>query len=341
MTPVPPPAASAVRIVTDWEGRALPALIRAEHPDTDLAAWLSGNRDTVDDLARRHGAVLLRGFPLTGAEDLKTAMDALSSQVLAYGERSSPRTLVSPGVYTSTEYPNDQPIVLHNEQSYTGNWPLRIVFFCQTAPVRGGSTPLADSRRILARLSAATVERFERLGVEYVRNYLPGISLGWQEAFQTERREDVAEYGEQEGITIEWISADHLRTRQVRPAVRSHPVTGDRTWFNHAAFFHVTSLPEEVSAGLIEALPEEDLPYNTYYGDGSPIDRAVLDEIRAAMSAETVDFPWERGDLLVVENMITAHGRAPFEGPRRILVAMADPFRSAPTSPARAGGGVR
>ncbi|KNB49468.1 TauD/TfdA family dioxygenase [Streptomyces caatingaensis] len=315
-----------VSVSEQWDGTSLPALVRANLPGADLAAWIGRNKDTVDDLAHRAGAVLFRGFEVPGAEAFRAAMSALSPSVLDYGERSSPRTEVSAGVYTSTEHPADQHILLHNEQSYTTNWPVRIVFCCERAATSGGRTPLADSRKVLARLSAATVEKFERLGVAYVRNYLPGISLSWQEAFQTNRREDVAEYCARANISVEWVTEDHLRTRQVRPAVRTHPVTGERTWFNHAVFFHVTSLPAEVTRGLLGSLPAHDLPYNTYYGDGTPIEDHTLAEIRAALDAETRSFAWQPGDVLLVENMLSAHAREPFEGPRRILTAMADPI---------------
>lgn len=322
---------TGVLVQRDWQDRTLPALVRAQTPGLDAAAWVRANRDTVDRLTRTAGAVLLRDFAVAGADAFREVMAALSDDVLGYGERSSPRTEVRSGVYTSTEHPPDQPIVLHNEQSYTLDWPLRIVFFCDVAPAEGGRTPLADSRAVLARLSPAVVDRFERHGVRYVRNYLPGISLPWREAFQTDSREEVERYCRATGIHCEWLGEDQLRTHQVRPAVHRHPHTGERTWFNHALFFHVTSLPPEVSAGLLAALDERDLPYQTYYGDGRSIEDDVVDELRAAYEAQTVAFDWKRGDVLVVENMIVAHAREPFRGPRRILAAMADP-RSAVTA---------
>ncbi|GLU50151.1 TauD/TfdA family dioxygenase [Nocardiopsis ansamitocini] len=309
---------------------ALPALVRAEIEGADLNTWLRANKDLVDGLAHRAGAVLLRGFAVHGAAGFRTVMDVLSDRVLEYGERSSPRTKISAGVYTSTEYPADQYIQLHNEQSYTTDWPVRIVFCCELPPTSGGRTPLADSRRVLTRLRPRTVAKFENLGVRYVRNYLPGIGLSWQEAFQTDRKAEVDAYCAEADIVAEWVDGGHLRTHQVRPAVRVHPFTGERSWFNHAAFFHITSLPSEVSAGLLEVLPEEDLPHNTYYGDGSAIADTTLAEIRAALDEETTAFEWRQGDVLVVENMITAHAREPFKGPRRILAAMADPISEVP-----------
>jgi alpha-ketoglutarate-dependent taurine dioxygenase len=344
--PVPPllrrtraaatPAAEPVSIRPDWAGGPLPALINAELPGLDLAAWATANRAVVDRLARQSGAVLLRGFALSGPADFRAAMAALADEVLGYGERSSPRSEVVDGVYTSTDHPPEQPIMLHNEQSYTRDWPMRIAFFCQTPPGTGGRTPLADSRRVLARLSPGTVTAFERHGVRYVRNYLPNVSLSWQEAFQTTERDVVERYCRAADISFAWVGGDRLRTSQNRPAVRRHPVTGELTWFNHALFFNVASLPDGVSADLRSAVAEDDLPYNTYLGDGSSITQATIDELRGAYEAETVGFDWQRGDLLVVENMLVAHAREPFTGPRRILVAMADPYRSAVV---RAGAG--
>jgi alpha-ketoglutarate-dependent taurine dioxygenase len=315
----------SVAIEEDWNGLTLPALIRAAS-DVDLPEWISRNHTVVDNLAYSAGAVLMRGFDVRGATDLRAVMDAISSEILTYGERSSPRTEISSGVYTSTDYPRDQHIVLHNEQSYTIRWPRRIVFACERPASAGGRTPLADSRKILARISPATAAKFEEHGILYVRNYLPGISLSWQVAFQTERKEDVDSYCAASDIATEWIDAAHLRTSQVRPAIRCHPTTGERIWFNHALFFNVGSLPEEIRDGLLALMPEENLPYNTYYGDGSAIEADTLAEVRAAYAAETVGFGWEPGDVLLVENMLTAHGREPFEGQRSILVSMSDPI---------------
>jgi alpha-ketoglutarate-dependent taurine dioxygenase len=304
----------------------LPALIQAGAAATDLAAWIRSERTLLNRLAYQAGAVLLRGFSVGGAAGFGAVMDALSQDVLRYGERSSPRTEVSPGVYTSTEYPPSEHIRLHSEQSYTSDWPTRIVFYCEQPATSGGRTPLADTRQVLARLSQPTADRFGQAGIRYLRNYLPGISLSWQEAFQTDSRSEVEAYCARADITAEWVAHNHLRTWQVRPAIRAHPVTGDRTWFNHAAFFHVSSLPEEVRFGLLDVLPAEDLPYNTYYGDGAVIEGETLEEIRAAYAAATTGFDWRAGDVLVVENMIAAHGREPFEGQRRVLVAMSDPI---------------
>ncbi len=308
-------------------GDSLPASIRAREVGLNLAEWACAHLDTIDQHLRTVGGLLLRGFRVESAADFRHFAQTISSHLIRYGERSSPRTEIADGVYTSTDHPPDQPIVLHNEQSYTLNWPMRILFYCARPALERGRTPLADSRRVLARLSRSTVERFERLGVLYVRNYLEGIGLPWSVAFQTDDRRDVEAYCRASSVEVEWLERGRLRTRQVRPAIRVHPHTGERTWFNHALFFHVTSLPLDVTRSLMATLREEDLPYNTFYGDGSPIRDETLRELREAYRAEAVSFPWERGDVLVLDNMLVAHGREPFLGEREILAAMVDPYR--------------
>ena len=217
--------------------------VKLQSVNTDLPGivYASGELDLHGALAR-HGALLLRGLNLQTIDDFETVARAISPRLIEYGERSSPRTRISSGIYTSTDHPPDQPIVLHNEQSYTLNWPMKIWFYCAQPAETGGRTPLADSRRILKRLPSDIVEVFEDKQIMYVRNYNTGVGLSWREAFQTDDRGEVEQYCAQEDIEVEWRDNDRLRTRQVRPAVRFHPDTGERVWFNHALFFNLSSL---------------------------------------------------------------------------------------------------
>ena len=72
---------------------------------------------------------------------------------------------------------------------------------------------------------------------------------------------------------------------------------------------------------LYEGRPEE-MPTYASFGDGSSIPETMLDAVRAGFSSLTVAFPWQQGDLLIIDNRLCAHGRAPFQGPRKVLVAM-------------------
>src|SRR5262249_21300199 len=248
-----------------------------------------------------------------------------SAEPLPYRERSSPRTRVSNNIYTSTDYPANRSIFLHNENSYQLTWPMKIFFFCMTPSIRGGETPIADCRKVFGRIDLKIRQRFIEKNWMLVRNFGNGLSLPWQSVFQTEDKSAVETYCLNARIETEW-RGDCLRTRQVRRAVAQHPATGEIVWFNHAAFFHVSTLEPSAREALLEGLEEEDLPNNTYYGDGSPIELSVLDEIREAYRSETVSFPWQKGDVLMLDNMLVAHGRRPYVGQRDILVAMTEPF---------------
>ena len=159
-----------------------------------------------------------------------------------------------------------------------------------------------------------------------VRNFNGMFGVSWQHVFGTDDRCAVEEYCAGHGISCEWLANGSLRTRAVRNAIHRHPVTGAEVWFNHATFFHVTSLTPEVRDGLLELFEPQDLPSNTYYGDGGEIPTDVMDHLRACYRAAWVRVPWERDDVMVVDNMTAAHAREPFTGPRKIAVAMAEPF---------------
>lgn len=308
-------------------GRRFPVVVEPTLPDLDLVAYASGSRSSLDDLLDLHGAVFLRGFSLGTVERFQQFVAAVSSGPLEYTERSSPRSQVSGKIYTSTDYPPNHPIFLHNEQSYNIQFPQRIIFYCVTPAARGGATPIADCRRVYAQIPDAIREKFARLGYLYVRNFGQGFGLPWQEAFQTEDRGAIETYCAEHRIELEWLDGGRLRTRQVRPAVAVHPRTGERIWFNHLTFFHVSTLVPAVRDALLAEFAEEDLPNNTYYGDGTPIEPEVLDTLRGIYAQETVSFPWRQGDVLMLDNMLAAHGREPYEGARKVVVGMADPVR--------------
>ena len=316
---------SLVRISAAPEGQ-FPLMWEPAAEDLNLPNWARNNREWIQDELAKHGALLFRGFDVTSASQFAEFIRAISDELIEYGERSSPRTRIGNGVYTSTDHPPDQPIVLHNEQSYTLNWPMKICFFCVQAASQHGNTPIADSRKILKRLSPQIVERFIEKKVMYVRNYGDGLGLPWQEVFQTENPREVETYCRQASIEFEWKENGHLRTFQVRPAVRTHPKTKEAVWFNHALFFNIYSLEASVRESLLSVVDAAEVPFNTFYGDGSPIELPVLDQIREAYQREQVSFPWREGDMLILDNMLVAHGREPFTGPRKIVVAMADPF---------------
>jgi alpha-ketoglutarate-dependent taurine dioxygenase len=203
---------------------------------------------------------------------------------------------------------------------------MRIFFFASQTPESGGQTPIADSRRVYQGITPDVRRRFTEKKVMYVRNYGTGIDLSWQEAFQTHDRAEVEEHCRRAPLDWEWLDGDRLRTRQVRPAVAQHPITGEMVWFNQAHLFHVSNLGSEMQESLYKVFDEQDLPRNAYYGDGSPFSSEDLEEVRRAYKEATVVFSWQPGDILMLDNMLVAHGRRPYSGQRRILVALAQPY---------------
>lgn len=244
---------------------------------------------------------------------------------MEYTEGATPRTKLGDSIYTSTEYPPDQTIALHNELNYVTMWPMKILFFCVIPATGGGETPIADVRRVFQRLDPAIRERFMDKGWMLMRNAGEGLSLPWQTTFHASTRQELEEYCQRAQVEFEWKDHDRLRTRQVRPAVARQPKTREWLWFNHVAFWHVSSLEPAVREAMFKVFKEEDLPYNTYYGDGSPIDDEVVAALRAAYDAETVRFLWQKSDLLLLDNMLVAHGRSTFSGARKLLAAMGAP----------------
>ncbi|MFC0101130.1 TauD/TfdA family dioxygenase [Micromonospora marina] len=289
----------------------------------DITA-LCGRQDEIRAAVARHGAVLLRDFRVTGVDDFERVVEGISGHTLTYHERSSPRTAIKGNVYTSTEYPPSEEIFLHNENSYQQKWPMALYFYCVDPPATGGATPLAGTRDVLTRIDPAVREEFTRRGWMVVRNFREGFGVSWQDAFGTGDRAVVAEYCAQSGIEITWTGNDSLRTRAVRPAVHLHPRTGERVWFNHATFWHVSTLSPDVRDGLRAMFAEDELPSQTFFGDGGSIPDATVEHLRDCYRAASTRFDYRRGDIVMIDNMLVAHGRESFTGARRIAVAMAE-----------------
>ncbi|MDN5396863.1 MAG: TauD/TfdA family dioxygenase, partial [Chryseobacterium sp.] len=143
--------------------------------------------------------------------------------------------------------------------------------------------------------------------------------------FQTHDKNEVEAYCKANNILAEW-TPNGLRTKQINQATLVHPATNDKLWFNQAHLFHVSNLDSELREDLIAILGEDNLPRNTYFGDGSPIDPKVLDVIREVYDKTKISFDWQENDLLLLDNMLYTHGREPFEGKRKVLVGMAKEY---------------
>jgi len=292
----------------------------------DLVVWASVNKDLIESKLYKHGAVLFRGFDVNNSGQFAAFVAVASDHTMEYRERSSPRSQVGDKVYTSTDYPPDQTIFPHNEHSYSLTFPLKLFFYCALPAPEGGDTPLADTRKVLQSISTETRARFAEKKWMYVRNFGDGFGLSWQTVYQTTDKSVVERYCLNSRIEFEWKDDNRLRTRQVREAMLKHPHTGGLTWFNHITFFHISTLEPGLRDAIKADFDEKDYPNNTYYGDGSPIEPEVLDELREAYRQHLTAFTWQRGDIVLIDNMLTSHSRSSYKGERRILFAMSEPF---------------
>jgi alpha-ketoglutarate-dependent taurine dioxygenase len=300
-----------------------PLMMRPTVDEFDPVEWASHHRDLLEENLLRHGAILFRNFMVATVAQLEAFAQAICREL--YGEYGDlPREQVGNKVYGSTPYPAHMPILLHNESSHMHCWPRKIWFYCMTPAEAGGETPIADCRKIYKSLNPALIRRFASKGLLYVRNYTDDLDLGWRQFFRTEDRTEVEEFCRRGGIAHEWISEQHLRTRKICPAVITHPLTGESVFFNQLQAHHIRCLDPDVRESLLSLFSEEDLPRNVYYGDGSPIEDSAVDEIRQIYDEFTISFPWREKDILMVDNMLTAHGRNPFTGERKIMVAMGE-----------------
>jgi alpha-ketoglutarate-dependent taurine dioxygenase len=295
-------------------------------PEQDVAAWVFSNREMIESQLRIDGAVLLRGFDVSTEKAFKDVIDVCCGGPLFYSYRSTPRTTVGPGIYTATEYPAGLSIPMHNENAYQRDWPLLLFFYCVYPADRGGQTPLADTVNVTNRIDPSVRRKFLEKKVKYIRNYVNGVDLSWQTVFQTESPAEVEQYCRANDIKYEWLPNSTLRTSQVCQSFAKDPRTGKSIWFNQAHLFHPSSLDERTREVLLRTFEEQDLPRNATYGDGSPIEASALNDIRQAFEREKILFEWEAGDLLIVNNMRVSHGRTPYQGKRRVLAAMGQPF---------------
>jgi alpha-ketoglutarate-dependent taurine dioxygenase len=299
----------------------------------DAQGWAGEHRDALRASVTEHGSVLVRGLGLRDPAQVGAVFHRLATELMTEREAFAARQRYSDGVYSSAKWPANQPMCMHHELSYTLEVPGLMLFACLTAPTAGGATAVADAPTVLDALPADLVARFERDGWMLTRSYNDEIGASVGEAFGTDDRSTVEGYCRANAIEFEWQPDGGLRTRQRRSAVVRHPVTGRRCWFNQVAFLNEWTLAEEVREYLVDVYSVDGLPFNTRFGNGDPIGEEVVALINQVYEAHTDRELWQDGDLLLVDNVRTAHNREAYEGPREVLVGMADPVRVSASSP--------
>jgi len=301
-------------------------ILLAEAP-ADAPSWAAEYRDALREVVAEHGSVLVRGLDLRNAAEISAVFRRLASSLMIEREAFAARQVYADGVYSSATWPANQPMCMHHELSYRLEVPSLMLFACLRAPTTGGATAVSDSPTVLEALPKDLTERFERDGWLLTRSYNDEIGATVAEAFGTDERSAVESYCRANAIEFAWQPDGGLRTLQRRNAVVQHPVTGQRCWFNQIAFLNEWTIDPEVREYLVDMYGEDGLPFNTRFGNGEPIGEDVIELLNQIYVDNTVREPWQAGDLMLVDNIRTAHSREPYVGPREILVGMAEPVR--------------
>ncbi|MFF4322901.1 TauD/TfdA family dioxygenase [Streptomyces sp. NPDC001568] len=299
----------------------------------DPVDWIGRQRDVLRAALVEHGAAMVRGLGLRDPAALGMILHRLGASPVTEKEAFAPRQNYVDGVYSSATWPANQPMCMHHELSYALTFPSLLLFACLGAPTTGGATAVADSAAVLDALPPAVSGRFAREGWLLTRSYGNDIGASAAEAFGTDDRDGIESYCRANAIAFAWQPDGTLHTRQRRSAVLSHPVTGRRCWFNQIAFLNEWTIDPEIREYLLAEYGADGLPFNTFHGNGDPLSPETVQLINTVYEAHTVRRPWQTGDLLLVDNLRTAHSREAFQGPREVIVAMGEPLRPNDCSP--------
>lgn len=325
------PQAAAIRIDLSsheiverscFEHGSLPLVLKPAIEDIDPYEWAQDNRDAIERDLTAHGAILFRGFGLRSAADFERFASAVTPTLYdEYGDL--PRRAAGGRIYEATPYRNDKAILFHNESSHMHAWPRKQWFFCEQASEAGGTTPLVDCREIYKALPADVVDEFRRRKLRYTRNFIEGLDVSWQKFFGTDDRSAVEAYCRRTGIGYAW-TRHGLRTVRTGPAVITHPVTGDRSFFNQIQLHHVALLDEQTRSSIESMYGADGYPRSVTFGDGGAIEDDFVHGLVELYWSKAVEFDWSEGDVVLVDNMLTAHARKPYSGDRKICVALAE-----------------
>ena len=321
--PVNQSATSLFRESPMVPGQPFPLLVEPVDAGLDLIEWVKANRPLIEQKLSKHAGLLFRGFQLHDIHAFEAFAEAVQPGL--YGQYGDlPKKEGGKNTYRSTPYPEKKMILFHNESSHQDRWPRKQLFFCEQPSPVGGATPVVDCRLMYQSLPAPLRDRFESKGLLYVRTFADKLDVSWQHFFKTEQRAEVEARCEAAGIQWQWLDNDELQIRTPCPAIIRHPVTGEKSFFNQVQLHHIYCLDPDVRDDLLALFGEQRMPRHVYYGDGSPIEDAVMQQIGELYEQCAVRFDWQKGDVILLDNMLAAHARDPFEGPRKIVVAMGE-----------------
>lgn len=319
----------------------LPLVIEPKNPGTtvkDLVNILKEENKFFKDNMLKYGGLLFRNFPTHTIDDFISVMKALDTgEFVDYIGGGAPRNKIKEGVYTSTEAPPAIKIHLHNELSFAENYPSHIYFYCETPPAEKGETFIGDARKIYRSVDPSLREKLEEKKLKYISRYyyksafmdfINKIQRGhktWIDVFETDQKRVVEEQCKKNNISYKWHRNDWLEICRIRPPFHIHPKTKEKVWFNQVHLFNYN--PRFIGWWRYVAMRlfyfrKDMLVDEARYADDTPITLKEIYQILDVLDKHSIYFPWQKGDIMALDNILTMHGRAPFQGKRRILTAM-------------------
>ncbi len=298
-----------------------PVRVVSHDSTSELKDWLNENGAFLKNILAAHGAVVFRGFRHVGASGFVDAAKSICPDLYGdYGDLKHEDD--EPEVYSSTEYPVEHPIQFHNESACHHQWPLYIFFYCRRKAINGGGSLLVDSRRVLKHLSPTLRHALRNRLVTYQRTYYPHLDIDWKAMFSSSDPRVVENRCRKDGMAYSWLDAETLQTRCTRPVLSEHPVTHDAVLFHQLFLYHRSRLDDETRASLDALYRDRPFPRTVHYDDGIEIPDASIRELYALYEKHGTMIELEEGDFMVLDNMMVAHGRDAFQGPRKIWVAI-------------------
>lgn len=330
-----------VRLTEPYPGRP-PLWIEpaTEALQTDPAAvvrWMAAHKEDVEKALITIGAVLMRGFAVRDTDDFATVMEPFEVYSKGYTAGTSERAAIKGNVMELTTTAEHIYILLHQEMSYLPDNPRGVAFYCKTPSQDGGETVICDMRGFLEALPEELARKFVEKGIHYTRNMRNADvddwraeplyhHPSWQHRFETNDRAVVEQKLRERGADLRWEPDGSLTFWTELPGFTHHPVTGERLFFNQM----VQQTKHRVMFGGDQAnvydgpYEEQHLvrPQFITFADGEALTDDEFMTVHNELERRKVAFPWKSGDIMILENKFTAHGRHPFKGHRDIQVML-------------------
>ena len=308
---------------------SFPFIIKIPSDQKDIEAYLVNHffekKPWLEEILKNSGAILFRGNKIE-LNSYNNFLERLNFEFTSYVGGDSPRTKLNQRIYTSTEYPADQSIVLHNELSFSNTYPKYLFFYCEVSPDEGGETPLADTRRLYNLLPKKLIQKYKKKKLKYTMNLHEGYGLGksWQQVFETDNKIIVENILRHRKINFSWQENRMLRLYEIVQPIVTHPLTDELMFISQAHQWHSSNLNKESRESLLKLMPEEEFYHYVSHADDEPLNIEDLELTKKIINEIKVVFKWKQGDILFIDNLLTMHGRNSYEGSRRILLSMAN-----------------